>query len=260
MNSIENYQMYISSMNKSVLDKLFFLDMAVDLGTVIDFGCAQGELLKYVKLFSPKVNCIGYDKSPEMIKIAESNKELDITFTSDLSQIKHIIKDEEEKGKNVLINISSTLHEVYSYSSVSEIDNFWRFLFTSNVKYISIRDMMISNTCNRTTSMINEIRVRTKKDTISLLNDFENVYGSISNNRNLIHFLLKYRYIENWKRELHENYLPITIQELFSFIPNSYDMTYYNSYNLPYIRYIVNKDFGIELNDNTHVKIFLERK
>ncbi|MGA1049083.1 MAG: hypothetical protein ACO3UU_13830, partial [Minisyncoccia bacterium] len=38
---------------------------------------------------------------------------------------------------------------------------------------------------------------------------FEKVWGSIFKDyRNFIHFLLKYRYTDNWEREVNENYLP----------------------------------------------------
>lgn len=46
MEKIANNQHYNQAMAKSMIDKLFFLDMAVDIKSVVDFGCADGTLLK----------------------------------------------------------------------------------------------------------------------------------------------------------------------------------------------------------------------
>ena len=54
-----------------------------------------------------------------------------------------------------------------------------------------------------------------KGRTTAGLNDFENKWGSINNNyRTLLHWLLKYKYVINWSREVYENYLPITLEFL----------------------------------------------
>ena len=48
--------------------------------------------------------------------------------------------------KETLINISSTLHEVYSYGTEASVAEFWERVFGSGFKYIAIRDMMVSET------------------------------------------------------------------------------------------------------------------
>ena len=84
--------------------------------------------------------------------------------------------------------------------------------------------------------------------------------GSIGINKNLIHYLLKYRYTENWDRELNENYLPISKEKLLSLIPKNYEVIFYEHYALPFLKEKVREDFGIILKDKTHIKLILKRK
>lgn len=92
------------------------------------------------------------------------------------------------------------------------------------------------------------------------IRDFEHNWGSLMRNNNFLHFLMKYKYIENWDREVKENYFPITLEELLKKIPSDYEIAYIETYCLPYLKSIVEKDFGININDNTHVKLLLKRK
>ena len=85
--------------------------------------------------------------------------------------------------------------------------------------------------------------------------------GSITDNHNLIHFLLKYRYTDNWEREVRENYLPISVEEIMGKITGSgagYRLTYFDHYILPFIARSVKRDFDIALKDYTHVKYIYE--
>jgi len=257
MNEISNINLYNTRMAKSMLDKLFFLDMAVGVEKMLDFGCADGTLLQYVKMFCPDMKLFGYDMSEEMVKIA-TEKNSDAKFYSNFEFSRDTIF--QEGKENSLLNLSSIIHEVYSYSSATEIDTFWERVFYSGFKYIAVRDMMTNETANRTTPMRDEMRVRTKRSVEKQLEDFEKIFGTIANNKNFLHFLLKYKYVENWGRELYENYLPISTTRFFKMMPDTYEVVFYSSYTLPYLAYTVKEDFGIELADNTHVKILLRRK
>lgn len=69
---IANLKVYNDNMRKSLLDKAYFLSF-VDSDTFIDFGCADGSLLKHIHEMFPDKKLIGYDISPEMLQIAEKN-------------------------------------------------------------------------------------------------------------------------------------------------------------------------------------------
>src|SRR5690606_6062137 len=91
------------------------------------------------------------------------------------------------------------------------------------------------------------------------LNEFEVQWGSINENWSLVHFLLKYRYQTNWKREVRENYLPLSYEDLISKIPPGWNPIFHEHFTLPFIRQQVQRDFNIDLQDRTHVKLILKR-
>lgn len=257
MNKIQNTNNYNLAMSRSMIDKLFFLDMAVDMDSVLDFGCADGTLLKWVHEFYPAIKLVGYDNSKEMCIEAQKNCK-DASFYSDFSEAFSKITP-----KGSLINLSSVIHEVYSYSSAKEIDTFWDNVFHSGFEYIAIRDMMFSETSLRPTPIRDEMKVRCTmrdKGKQNMISDFENIFGPISTYKNFMHFLLKYRYEENWKREVHENYFPISTTEFFNNMPCEYEVVIYQRYTLPFIADKVKKDFDVELSDNTHIKMLLRKK
>ena len=71
--------------------------------------------------------------------------------------------------------------------------------------------------------------------------------------------MLKYKYTQNWEREVHENYLPVFTEELMNRIPDSYRLVYKDVFTLPYISWQIRKDLGFELTEHTHIKLILER-
>ena len=77
--------------------------------------------------------------------------------------------------------------------------------------------------------------------------------------RDIVHYLLKYRYVTNWDREMKENYLPLLTEEILLKVPSNYRIKYYEHYTLPYLKDKVMEDFGIDLNTKTHYKLLLER-
>lgn len=250
---ISNLNVYISRMQKSVLDKMFFMDKVFEPFTnIVDFGCADGELMKVLHMLFGEYRYIGYDISDDMIRTAKGN----VPFAE-------LYSDWDEIGidfTDSLLNISSTLHEVYSYSTKEEIEIFWKRVFESGFKYITIRDMMLSKA---------DMDKAQKEQLDAVVNDdkyadkrcaYEDVWGKIETQRDLVHYLLKYRYTENWTREVRENYVPLTIEQLLKMIPEEYEITYMDHFTLAYTAWQIKKDFNIDLKTPTHIKIILKRK
>lgn len=255
MNQISNIDIYVSGMQKSLEDKLFFIDKVYGIDKVIDFGCADGSLLREMYKINPNLNYIGYDNNIAMIlqsRIATNcEKFKNIRFTD---------KYAFSNTKNALLNLSSVVHEVYSYSQPDYINTFWNQVFYQDFKYIAIRDFCISKSINRQVDINDYTKLIQSADN-GQINDYESIWGSLRDNRNLVHFLMKYRYIENWDREVRENYFPITLETLLSMIPTyKYEIVYFEDYILPFTKNKVKEDFDIDLHDNTHVKILLKRK
>lgn len=255
--NISDIKLYNNGMQKSILDKLWFADkLDNEKYNLIDYGCADASLIKILHKINPDYNYYGYDISEEMLKIAKEN------FSSCTYHHKwNDLVSDIYRGYDGVLNISSLIHEVYSYCNDSSINEFWDNVFNSiNFKYIAIRDMSISQVSQRMAYSEDVSKIHHYADS-EMLNDFETQWGSIQYLPNMIHWMLKYRYKINWKRENKENYLPITVEELFKIIPlDKYRVIHYEHYTLPFVKEVVRKDFDIELKENTHVKILLQRK
>ena len=251
MDKVNDLSVYIQRMARSLLDKLFFMDKIFDPPeTVLDFGCANGVLIKMMQQLFPEYRYIGYDISDDMIEIAKENVE-NAAFYTDWNSISC-------DPNKTLLNISSTLHEVHHYGTPESVEEFWQRVFHSGFQYIAIRDMMLSDHIKLMSDEGDLQKVRTLFP--EKLREYESIWGPVSIRFNMIHYLLKYRYTENWDREVRENYLPITKEALLAKIPENYEIIYQEHYTLPFVKQKIKKDCGIELNDFTHYKILLKKK
>ena len=152
------------------------------------------------------------------------------------------------------------IHEVYSYSNINGIDKFWNNVFGYDYGYIAIRDFCVSRSVNRQSDINDYTKVIRGADELQIM-DYESIWGSLRDNRNLIHYLMKYRYKENWDREVRENYFPITLEQLLSKIPTyKYEIIYFEDYILPFTSSKIKQDFDVDIHDNTHVKLLLRLK
>ena len=131
----------------------------------------------------PDYRYIGYDIEEEMLKIAREKNE-GIEFYDKWEDIK------VDFNKS-LLNISSTIHEVYSYGTDEDIEVFWNNVFNSGFKYICIRDLMISE--NLTENVKDEDIETIRNYNPKSLKDYEDIWGSIKDKKNFVHYLLKYK-------------------------------------------------------------------
>lgn len=254
---IKSMELYNVSMAKSLIDKIFFMDKIDDeITTIVDYGCADGALIKFLAPLFPTMYFVGYDNSSEMISRAkENNKDnSNVIFFDNLDSFLDW-SNTSKFAENMALNLSSVIHEVYSYSSKKEIEDFWYFVNYSYFKYIIIRDMAVDENAERPSWKEDVLKVKSHLYQAEMIEEFESIHGPITNNKNLIHLLMKYRYTVNWDREVKENYLPISVEEMASKIDDNYQLIYYDHYVLPYLAKIVKEDFDITLKDYTHVKL-----
>ncbi len=129
-----NLDVYCQRMKAGMESKLHFLAYLPYVKHFVDFGCADGTLLSLCHNFIPKgIDFIGIDNSAEMLTKAKRNCQT-ARFTSDW------IKPDSDNGW--ALNLSSVIHEVYSYCDEEEIEKFWDYVFNSGFEYIFIRDML----------------------------------------------------------------------------------------------------------------------
>ena len=69
---------------------------------------------------------------------------------------------------------------------------------------------------------------------------------------------MKYRYTDNWEREVNENYLPVSLETVKKKIPSSYKIVYEKDFILPFIQQQVKKDFDVEITHSTHTKLIIK--
>ena len=251
INAIADLNKYNTDMEKSMKDKTFFLDhiRVADIDAIVDFGCANGALLDVMPEEWTKY---GIDNNPDMQKIC---KEKSYPVYDSLDQIKDL-------KARTLLNMSSVIHEVYSYLSPEEIAHFWDKVFDGSYEYITIRDMMLSeNTVRPADAIAADIFYTNGKFNNEYANSFFkewdiNPYLEIDQ-ADLLHYLLKYKYTDNWARENAECYIPISIEQLKALIPDTYEIVYEEEYVLPFLKEQVKKDFDYEIKDNTHIKLLL---
>lgn len=249
---IKDMDEYNSRMRKAMQEKLWWLNkVGSDVKEVLDYGCADGALLREAHEFDTTWPLFGYDFNEEMVALARKNLPAG-EFSADFYGLRNGIKSE-----TAVLVASSVFHEIHNYSS--NVDEEYRRIFASGFRYIAIRDMFISEKQYKPSDPESVEKV-VRKLPANLVNDFERFMGPINRNENLLQLLLTYPYQTNWDREVRENYFPHTLEQFLKKIPECYEMVYFRHETLPYIREKVRKDFEIELQDETHAKILLRHK
>jgi hypothetical protein len=256
---IADLDRYNGRMQKSLIDKIFFMDK-VDAEQFIDFGCADGSLILMLKKLFPEHLYTGYDTNKKMIELAnKDSKEVSTplpTFTSDWKKVKRLVEMGDWRDSTCII-LMSIIHEIYSYGP-EKVQEFWKQIWDLAPKYIAIRDMCVSRTASRPADPLSVARVRQLHDTAKIA-QWEARWGALDENWSLVHYLLSYHYEDNWEREYQENYLPLCKEDLLSLIPENYVPDYIEHYTLPYLRRKIEDDLGIQLQERTHLKLILRR-
>lgn len=257
LTKITNMTAYTEEMKKTLLDKCYFIDKT-EAKLFVDFGCADGTLLKFIRdIFGDVYQLIGYDISSEMIDLARQQGE-GIRFTTQWDEVRQWVrafKAEHPESQSAIV-LNSVIHEVLDYSTPQEIDEFWERVWGDDFDYVCVRDMMPDESIDRPADISEVAQVRAKA-VPEKLRDFEQCQGPITNNRNLVHYLLKYRYSLNWEREVRENYFPLSVQRFLAMIPETHCIDYFVAFLLPFIKRKVQEDFGITLKDSTHVTVVM---
>ncbi len=170
---ISSVNTYIDEMSKSMEDKLFFLSK-IDADLIVDFGCADGSVISEIQKRRPDIKIIGYDIDENMLMRARS-KNRNILFTNSWEEV----MVEVRKYNSPCLNLSSVIHEVYSYSTSRTIKDFWENkVFGSGFKWITIRDMIPSTEIskNEIENFSNDVK-KIKSKPNKYLRSFENKWG-----------------------------------------------------------------------------------
>ncbi len=273
--TISDNGVYLRGMRNTFHDKSWFMSIVpFDVDTIVDFGCADGSFLEYMKRNWPEYRYAGIDENEEFLAMT---RERGFEAYGNLTEFSK--KHSNGDGK-VLLVMNSVLHEIYTYKGVPQAEEIWGAFLRNGVKYIALRDMYARG-CGIFSSKTeaNLLDVCDQKDKhaasnngelISLhdkLSDFERQWGEVNDGYKLTHFLLKYFYSLNWERELVENYLPFHYRELHEAIRSAgYDITFESFYAIPWLKQKWLSDFDCDTHPalhafvskvTTHMKLFL---
>lgn len=264
-----NLDIYTSEMAKSIWDKAFFMDKIIGAKCVIDFGCADGAMIRMLAHLFPDIEFFGYDSNKELIKRAY---ELTIPFY-DFPNVTYWTADELDnmiyyidvkKGyepDKICINFSSVLHEVFSNTGGKEKIKY--MIDILHPKYITIRDMYFHTRFPDQANLteLERIHVISTFSAIApgLYNKFVNKFGPVRSWKDLIHFLMKIQWRDNgYEQELEENYFSWYIDDFIRFLDVKYLPIFESHYALPY--YLEQwKQYGFFPELHTHAQFILRR-
>lgn len=239
---------YNASMEKSLEDKLFFLDHTAGAMTFVDFGCANGAVLKAISEKRQAKTLIGIDINPMQLAIA-SQKVPNGVFAESFELVRERV--EAAPGPKVAI-FSSVIHEAPELLSEAVEANLF--------DYIVVRDMAITPAfaqARATTEWVDAVLARAP----GTVRYFYDAGKRLNTMGELTEFLLKSPYIghstSQTERELSEPY-PM-VGELRGGHDREWAPVLLTHYSAPWVVDRIRQDFGFEFPFPTHFKLILKK-
>jgi hypothetical protein len=255
-----NLDTYTSEMAKSIWDKAFFMDKIIGAKCVIDFGCADGAMIRYLSSLYPDITFIGYDISQKLIDRARTTPpyNANLMYFCGWESVDDLIEIVTRRFKptEICINFSSVLHEVYSCTcGIGTIRDLVREL---KPRYITIRDMY----CDEYLPFTNpSLKTVWSPLPFRAREEFVKRFGTIYTWRDITHLLMKLQWVDNgWEDELKENYYSWDIDKFIDDIGGEYITSFECHYQLPYLGEKWKKEYGwYNPNIHTHAQFILRR-
>jgi len=253
---------YTTEMAKSVWDKAFFMDKIPGAKCVIDFGCADGAMIRYLASLYPDITFIGYDINKELINMARKasifpplNASIYFCGMEGLNNLEEYVFN-HFKEQEICINFSSVLHEVYS--STGGIGIIQELIGKLKPRYITIRDMYCDERLPFTVPSFDTVWGPLPADASM---DFCKHFGLIKDWRDMTHLLMKLQWFYNgWEDELKENYYSWNIDKFIDDIGGGYIPSFECRYQLPYLGEKWKKEYKWYNPDiHTHAQFILRR-
>ncbi len=262
MPDINDYAVYNDRMRRSMWDKSFFMDKVPGTEAVIDYGCADGSLVRFLSGLFPSMRFIGFDIDPVMIRAADAQRRENTWFFDDPDRVVDKLRELGIQGGGTAVNFSSVFHEVFHYGFDTGVIR--RLIRAVDPGYLVVRDMMYQSPDDGAV-LTPEAEERAKRVLPARpVRDFEAVFGPIRLRKNLIHLLMKIGYPENWDRECAENYFSFTEDDLTAVLDpdGRYRRLFFTRYTLPWIRLAAERDFGLDMGTEatTHFALILGKK
>lgn len=249
IHKISNYVTYNKGMASSIQDKCWWIQFIPShVDTIIDYGCATGELFVYIQNHYPNrfKNFIGVDNDDTMLKLAKSRNIAGAKFYKYLELVK-------VDGKNTILILNSVIHEILTYNGTRCFNQILNCARNKGVYAVAIRDMFYSGGFNAE-SATQEFLSRTNKPSSWYEHQLHCHWANKS--KMLQEYLLKYRYIENWDREVREHYL-WDWDRMVKRALNGYSVSQDFTFSIPQQKENIKRELAITWEADTHKKMLM---
>lgn len=262
------YEAYTGHMASSMDEKLFFLaDIPQDVKAFIDFGCADGALLRELAQRRDAASAtylLGYDPDPEMLRLATAKGDPTISYVGSWDALVSKIGTLNRMGMKSCIILSSVVHEaVGKGAEFSSMEELMDTIESLRCTYIVIRDMAPPAASKFTPVSSEELEALKRNRAMQRTMLYAApVPGFVTNRALMLQCLLKYRYVENFFKEAREDYFPATAEDWEDAGTTSptYHLRFFRHYSSQGHRAKWAEDFGLDIQDPTHIQLIMERK
>lgn len=250
IHKISNYTSYNRGMASSIVDKCWWLNSipnSVDI--IIDYGCATGELFAYLQTHYPNRfrQFIGIDNDITMLEVAKNRNLKNAKFYSSFENV-------NVDGSRAVLILNSVIHEILTYNGIDSLNHILSIAKSKNIYAVAIRDMFYSGGSNKMDNMVNEFIARKEKPKTW---DSHRVHCKCKNQcRMLQEYLLKYRYTENWDREVRERYLWDWDSMVKRMLP-TYSVSREFTFSIPQQKANIKRELSIDWDIDTHKKMLM---
>lgn len=247
---------YYERLGSSLEEKLFFISrIPSDVTVFADFGCGDGRLLANL---AERRHCdfqIGYDINAKALPEADTHS----IYTAHLGLFAAAVLRQQRLGRKVCLILSSVVHEVLSQGR--NWFKFWNDIRTINPDWIVIRDMACSLEAQIAPAGPEARHLEADPRMANSLLYNADVPGMFSTRAEMLEALLKYRYSENMKQELDETYFPLAAEQWLNLtnVGSGYQIQHFDHHSVPWHRENWKRDFGMDIEDPTHIKIILKK-
>ena len=259
-----NLDIYTTEMSKSIWDKAFFMDKIPGVKCIIDFGCADGAMIRYLAPLFPDIMFIGYDINEELILKARTTSPYpaNAIYFINIEDLEKYVWDNNYVEENLCINFSSVLHEVFS--STGGLDVIQTIIGKVEPRYITIRDMYCDDPVEFGTgkAAVDVLTIIDKvKSKLKYAEEFKDKFGVLSNWRDMTHLLMKLQWVDNgWEDEMKENYFSWKLEDVLKLTGNKYSPCFECRYQLPYLSEKWRQEYNWYNPDiHTHAQFILRR-
>lgn len=259
-----NLDIYTAEMSKSVWDKAFFMDKIPGVKCIIDFGCADGAMIRYLSNLFPDTMFIGYDINLHLIARARGTSPFNanVIYFTQIDDLIEFVFNHDYKEEEICVNFSSVLHEVFS--STGGIEVIQTLIGKLEPRYITIRDMYCDDPVEFGSGgdAVDILTIIDKiQNQIKYAKEFKNKFGVITNWRDMTHLLMKLQWVNNgWENELEENYFSWKLEDILRLTGNNYSPVFECRYQLPYLSEKWRKEYNWYNPDiHTHAQFILRR-